>query len=48
MSIKKDLRKALKGYRKEDYVQFGYYLGQMIDLSTKEVETKNVEVKEEK
>lgn len=32
------MRKALKGYWKEDYVQFGYYLGEMLNLATKKVE----------
>lgn len=35
-SIKKDLRKALKGYYKQDYVQFGYHLGNMLNLATEE------------
>lgn len=42
VSIKRDLRRALKGYWKEDYVEFGYFLGEMLNLSTK------VEVVEEK
>ena len=35
-SIRSDMRKAIKGYHKQDYVLFGYYLGEMLNLATKE------------
>ena len=31
-SIRSDMRKAIKGYHKQDYVSFGYYLGEMLNL----------------
>lgn len=48
-SIRKDLWKAVKSYEKEQYDQFGFHLGSILELATRpaETETAPVEKKEE-
>lgn len=38
ITIKKDLRKAVKAYRKEEYGVFGYYMGEVLKLVSNEKE----------
>lgn len=40
VSTKRQVRKALRAYNREEYTEFGFHLGSILELTTRPVEEK--------